>query len=100
MPRKHILISGAGIAGPTLAFWLLKRGFQPVIVERALNCRAGGFMIDFWGVGYDVAEQMGLIPVLRQLSYGYDRIAFLGNMAASEARLEGTACVVPLAIAF
>jgi len=64
-----ILISGAGIAGPTLAYWLLKYGFEPTIVERAPQLRTGGYIIDFWGAGYEIAERMGLIPEL--LGKGY-----------------------------
>jgi 2-polyprenyl-6-methoxyphenol hydroxylase-like FAD-dependent oxidoreductase len=66
---RTILISGAGIAGPTLAWWLLRHGFTPTIVEKAPNPRAGGYIVDFWGVGYDVAERMGLLPVLNEVGY-------------------------------
>ena len=45
---RNILISGAGIAGPTLAYWLLRRGFTPTIVEEAPSPRTGGYVIDFW----------------------------------------------------
>jgi 2-polyprenyl-6-methoxyphenol hydroxylase-like FAD-dependent oxidoreductase len=75
--RKSVLISGAGIAGPTLAYWLLKRGFEPVLLERAAHFREGGYMIDFWGVGFDVAERMHLIPQLRELGYLIDRVKFV-----------------------
>jgi 2-polyprenyl-6-methoxyphenol hydroxylase-like FAD-dependent oxidoreductase len=40
--NKNILISGAGIAGTTLAFWLKKFGFNPTIVEHAPKLREGG----------------------------------------------------------
>jgi 2-polyprenyl-6-methoxyphenol hydroxylase-like FAD-dependent oxidoreductase len=69
MKTKTVLISGAGIAGPTLAYWLLHYGFEPVLVERAPALREGGYMIDFWGVGYDVAERMALLPVLHEHGY-------------------------------
>jgi len=65
----RVLISGAGIAGPCLAFWLAKHGFEPTLVERAPALRAGGYVIDFWGAGFDVAERMGLLPEI--LSRGY-----------------------------
>jgi 2-polyprenyl-6-methoxyphenol hydroxylase-like FAD-dependent oxidoreductase len=65
MKQKSVLISGAGIAGPALARWLEHRGFEPVLIERAAQFREGGYMIDFSGVGYDVAERMNLIPQLR-----------------------------------
>ncbi|HEX7020951.1 MAG TPA: FAD-binding domain [Gemmatimonadaceae bacterium] len=77
MGDRSILISGAGIAGPTLAYWLLERGFAPTIVERAPALRTGGYMIDFWGVGYDVAERMGLLPDLHADGYRIDRVSFV-----------------------
>ena len=69
MKNQRVLISGAGIAGPTLAYWLLRRGFAPTLVERAQSFRTGGYMIDFWGLGYEVAERMGLRPSLDRLGY-------------------------------
>jgi 2-polyprenyl-6-methoxyphenol hydroxylase-like FAD-dependent oxidoreductase len=65
----NILVSGAGIAGPTLAFWLQQHGFQPTIVERAPRLRTGGYIIDFWGAGFDVADRMGLVPEILQRGY-------------------------------
>lgn len=69
MKRTSVLISGAGIAGPTLAYWLAEHGLQPTIVEHAPSLRTGGYVIDFWGLGYDVAEKMGLVPELRREGY-------------------------------
>ena len=77
MSRQAVLVSGAGIAGTTIAYWLLKRGFVPVLIEHAPRFREGGYIIDFWGVGFDVAERMGLIPVLRTAGYIIDRIEFV-----------------------
>ncbi|HVT10227.1 MAG TPA: hypothetical protein VHO67_22360 [Polyangia bacterium] len=67
----RILISGAGIAGPCLAFWLRRHGFRPTIVERAPRLRTGGYVIDFWGAGFEIAERMGLRS--RVLEGGYKR---------------------------
>ena len=64
-----ILISGAGIAGPTLAYWLLQYGFEPTIVEAAPHLRAGGYVIDFWGAGFDIADKMGLLPEITRAGY-------------------------------
>jgi 2-polyprenyl-6-methoxyphenol hydroxylase-like FAD-dependent oxidoreductase len=64
-----VLISGAGVAGPTLAFWLSRYGLEPTIVERAPQLRTGGYIIDFWGVGFDVADRMGLLPEVRRRGY-------------------------------
>jgi len=64
-----ILISGAGIAGPTLAYWLLHYGFEPTIVETAPRPRTGGYIIDFWGAGFEIADRMGLLPEIRNKGY-------------------------------
>lgn len=64
-----ILIVGAGIAGPTLAFWLNKSGHEVTIVEHAPKLRSGGYLIDFWGAGFDVAQRMGIVPELRTRGY-------------------------------
>ena len=51
MPDGTVLISGIGIAGPTLAFWLQAAGFKPTLIERSAALRSGGYVIDFWGLG-------------------------------------------------
>ena len=65
----RVLISGAGIAGPTLAYWLLHYGFTPTLVEEAPRLRTGGYLIDFWGLGFDIAEKMGIVPELMGTGY-------------------------------
>src|ERR687892_366520 len=77
MRQKSVLVSGAGIAGPALAYWLQHWGFEPVLIERAAQFREGGYMIDFWGVGFDVAERINLIPQLRDVGYLIDRVKFV-----------------------
>ncbi|MCA6107779.1 FAD-binding domain [Bradyrhizobium cenepequi] len=69
MIRKTALISGAGIAGPTLAYWLRAAGFEPTLIERAPALRTGGYVIDFWGLGYDIAERMGLLREINRIGY-------------------------------
>jgi len=64
-----IAINGAGIAGTTLACWLHRYGHEPVLVEQAPRLRTGGYVIDFWGVGYEIADRMGLLPDLQQRAY-------------------------------
>ena len=64
-----ILISGAGIAGPTLAYWLSRYRMEPTIVEIAPRLRTGGYMIDFWGAGFDIAERMGLREEITDKGY-------------------------------
>jgi 2-polyprenyl-6-methoxyphenol hydroxylase-like FAD-dependent oxidoreductase len=69
MNPKTVLISGAGIAGPTLAFWLRAAGLQPTLVEQAPTLRSSGFVIDFWGLGYEIAERMGLATEIGRIGY-------------------------------
>jgi 2-polyprenyl-6-methoxyphenol hydroxylase-like FAD-dependent oxidoreductase len=69
MSSKTILVSGLGIAGPTLAFWLKAGGFEPTLIERSPRLRTGGYVIDFWGLGYDIAERMGLRNNIETVGY-------------------------------
>jgi 2-polyprenyl-6-methoxyphenol hydroxylase-like FAD-dependent oxidoreductase len=69
MVAKSVLISGVGIGGPTLAFWLKTAGFQTTLVECAPKLRTGGYVIDFWGLGYDIAERMGLLNEINRTGY-------------------------------
>ncbi|WP_172292296.1 FAD-binding domain [Pseudoruegeria sp. HB172150] len=67
-------ISGAGVAGPTLAHFLLRCGHEPTLIEKAPTFRTGGYVIDFWGTGYDVAERMGLIGPIRERGYQVEEV--------------------------
>jgi len=58
--NARVLISGAGVAGPALAFWLHRFGFAPTLIERAAAPRTGGQAIDVRGVALDVLRAMGL----------------------------------------
>lgn len=75
--NKTILISGASIAGPTLAFWLKRYGFTPTVVERSPAVRAGGFPIDVRNAAVDIARQMGIWPDLQQKATTLDRLSFV-----------------------
>ena len=65
----RIAINGAGIAGPTLAYWLRESGHEVLLIEGSPQLRSGGYAIDFWGIGYDIAEKMGLLSQIRELGY-------------------------------
>src|SRR5262249_8605585 len=82
--QKSVLISGAGIAGPALAYWLQHRGFEPLLIEQAAHFRKGGYMIDFWGIGFEVAERMNLIPHLRDIGYLVDRVKFVNHCGCDD----------------
>jgi len=74
MNNKNILISGAGIAGTALAFWLKKYGFKPTIIEIAPKLREGGYAIDFMGAGYDVAVKMGIADNLKEVDIDFSKL--------------------------
>lgn len=69
MADRTVLISGGGIAGPALAFWLAAAGFRPTLVEQASQLRTGGYVIDFWGLGYWIAGRMGLEADINRVGY-------------------------------
>jgi 2-polyprenyl-6-methoxyphenol hydroxylase-like FAD-dependent oxidoreductase len=60
-----VLISGASIAGPSLAYWLNRCGFRPTVVEKASAVRPGGYPIDLRGIAVEVIDQMGLLSQVR-----------------------------------
>jgi 2-polyprenyl-6-methoxyphenol hydroxylase-like FAD-dependent oxidoreductase len=74
-----VLISGIGIAGPALAYWLLRAGMKPTLIEHAPVLRRGGYVVDFWGLGYDVAERMGLADALADVGYRTVEMRIVGK---------------------
>jgi 2-polyprenyl-6-methoxyphenol hydroxylase-like FAD-dependent oxidoreductase len=62
---RHVLISGASVAGPALAYWLRRHGMKATIVERADAVRPGGLAVDFRGTAMRVLDQMGILDELR-----------------------------------
>lgn len=69
-----ILIVGAGIAGLTLADLLLRDGNSVHIIEKSPGLRTEGYMIDFFGAGYEVAEKMDLLSDLQAIHYPIDAL--------------------------
>jgi 2-polyprenyl-6-methoxyphenol hydroxylase-like FAD-dependent oxidoreductase len=66
--RPRVLISGAGVAGPVLAFWLERFGFRVTVVERAAQVRdgGGGHAVDLFGPVLDVMDWMGVGEQVRR----------------------------------
>ncbi|MGW0326070.1 FAD-dependent monooxygenase [Nocardia sp. NPDC003183] len=75
--NSRILISGASIAGPTLAYWLVRQGFRPTVVEQAPALRAGGNGVDLRGAAVGIAESMGVLPTLRDLATDIRALTFV-----------------------
>ncbi|MEO1945484.1 MAG: FAD-dependent monooxygenase, partial [Candidatus Thioglobus sp.] len=74
---QKILISGAGIAGLTAAFWLTKFGYQVEIIDRVNDLQArDGYAIDFWGPGMDVAAEMDIVGELEKINLDFQTINF------------------------
>jgi 2-polyprenyl-6-methoxyphenol hydroxylase-like FAD-dependent oxidoreductase len=71
------IICGAGIAGLTLAWWLRRDGWEVILVERAPGPRADGYVMDFFGSGYDVAERMDLLPALARVASPVRELTYL-----------------------
>jgi len=74
-----ILISGASIAGPTLAYWLKRSGFTPTVIERAPQLRAGGYPVDVRYEAKHVARLMGIWPRLQQEKTSFSEISFVNE---------------------
>jgi 2-polyprenyl-6-methoxyphenol hydroxylase-like FAD-dependent oxidoreductase len=73
------LISGASIAGPTLAYCLCRQGYDVTIVERAPKVRGGGYAIDIRGAAIDVVDRLGIGERLRSKHLDTARITFYGG---------------------
>ncbi len=84
----RIAINGIGVAGPTLAYWLREYGHEPVLFEKAPALRTGGYLIDFWGLGYEIAERMGLIPALRERCYEMELMRMVDGAGRPEASVD------------
>ena len=76
---------GAGISGLTVAGQLASKGWQVTLLEAASERRTQGYMIDFFGPGFDAAEKLGLLEQLRELSYPIDEARFTRPNGRSQA---------------
>lgn len=65
---REVLISGASVAGPVLAWWLCQYGFAPTVVERTPEHRrgSGGHAVDLFEPAVAVVDRMGLLPSITQ----------------------------------
>jgi len=84
----RIAISGAGVAGAALAYWLHRTGHTPTLIEQAPEFRTGGYMIDFWGVGYQVAKRMGIEDAIRAAGYQIEWLRSVGSRGEIKADVD------------
>ncbi|RFS14323.1 FAD-dependent monooxygenase [Emticicia sp. C21] len=76
---KKVLISGASIAGPTLAFWLARADFKVTVIERSDALRLGGQNIDITGPAQKVVRKMGIESDIRAAHTGEVGLQFVGS---------------------
>lgn len=71
----RVLISGASISGPVLAYWLNRYGFEVTVVERAPTLRkTGGHAVDLFRPAMEISEKMGVLPQIEALATGTSRL--------------------------
>jgi 2-polyprenyl-6-methoxyphenol hydroxylase-like FAD-dependent oxidoreductase len=85
---KTVLISGASIAGQTLAYWLTKHGFRTTVVERTSGLRTGGQGVDVRDQALEVAEEMGILPRIRAAVADVREMQFVGAAGQRVASVE------------
>lgn len=83
-----ILVSGASIAGPAVAYWLQHYGFEVTVVERAGQLRGGGYPIDIRATALEVVKRMGIHPQLRQAHIDTHALSFVNPDGSLMARLQ------------
>lgn len=85
-----VVVCGAGITGLALANKLARDGVEVVVVERAKAPREQGYMIDFFGAGFDAAEELGVLPRIRELAYRVDEASLLDGRGRRRAAIRYT----------
>ncbi|MFW6598724.1 FAD-dependent monooxygenase [Propionibacteriaceae bacterium Y2011] len=92
VPRA--LIAGAGISGLTVAHGLARHGWDVQLFEAAPTPRGGGYMIDFFGPGYDTAERMGaVLPEMRAHGKEFRELRYVDEQTRITARADVDAIV-------
>jgi 2-polyprenyl-6-methoxyphenol hydroxylase-like FAD-dependent oxidoreductase len=91
MSEPTVLISGAGIAGPALAFWLTRNGYRVVVVETATGVRPGGQTVDLRGAGADVVARMGLLEQMERHALFQRGIAWVRSDGTRRSEMPVTA---------
>ncbi|WP_396931066.1 FAD-dependent monooxygenase [Mycolicibacterium sp.] len=82
-----VAICGAGMAGLALANRIRAMGAEAVLLERAPAPRTQGYMIDFFGPGFDAAEAMGLVPAIDEIAYPVDEVRLVDERGRRRAGL-------------
>ena len=86
--RPTVLITGASVAGPALAWWLHRYGWAPTLLERAPGPREAGQNIDVRGAGREVARRMGIEETIRARGTGEQGTRFVDERGRTIAAFE------------
>jgi len=87
----RVLISGASISGPVLAYWLSRHGFDVTVVERAPHLRkTGGHAVDLFRPAMEISEKMGVLPQIEALTTGTDVLTIYRKGVQRPARVDLT----------
>ncbi|MER6951842.1 FAD-dependent monooxygenase [Nonomuraea sp. NPDC000554] len=88
MKNINVLISGASVAGPALAYWLHRHGFTPTIVERAPALRDGGYAVDFRGEAHlSILRRMGVLADLERARTGMGAMSYVNSAGKPQATM-------------
>ncbi|NHN25269.1 FAD-binding monooxygenase [Flavobacterium jejuense] len=87
MKKKSVLISGASIAGLTMAYWMKRYGYKVTVVEIGVAPRMGGSPIDVRGDSLDTAKRMGIFDAIKaaRLTMGLE---FLNGKGEVEGKIK------------
>ena len=77
MSGLRVLISGASVAGPALAYFLARSGAKVIVIERASSFRKNGQNIDIRGAGIEVIRRMGIEDAIRAATTGEAGLRFV-----------------------
>ncbi|WP_413806030.1 FAD-dependent monooxygenase [Streptomyces sp. OE57] len=89
--KRTVLISGASISGPALAYWLHRSGCAVTVVEKAGALRDGGYPIDIRGTAIEVVRRMGILPRLWDAHIDSRRCTFLNSDGGEVASVDAHA---------
>jgi len=85
--NPSVLISGAGVGGTTLAYWLARRGFRVTVVERSAGLRSSGNPVDVRGPAVAVVEGMGVLGALRAAATDVTALSFVNGSGREVGRV-------------
>ncbi|MEW5351215.1 FAD-dependent monooxygenase [Streptomyces sp. 16-176A] len=92
--NRSVLVSGASIAGPAIAYWLHRHGFDVTVVEKAGAVRGGGYPIDIRGTALEVVRRMNILPQLQKAHVDTRRITFVDTDGSTIAALSAESMAI------